>query len=570
MKLIWHGFRKDLRHCRFMLFVWLALAAGQGAMMGVNTATANMPKTMMFAMVSFLIPLLQYLTLLVIVPLLVQADAPLGTTAFWYTRPVSRAQVLIGKLLFIVLVLVLPPLIAELLVLRFNGALANHLTLAGAEIVIKQLRFIMVVAALAAVTRRFAHFALVSACILVAYFPLLWLTGWFVRLLYPSLKSAFSADDWIALMPARSVVKYLILIVFGSAVFVHQYLRRHLRASLAIAAVAVVLHLSCSLVWQWNFLKPPNVARSATVKFAEENVKVTPVANSLTRIDLPAFVGSGMKVFGCEFEIGGIPPGAFVQMKSVSRLRLDYPGSGTVKGIAPAGNMAFSAQMKGPKTNVPPAYVRELLGVEPMAQESHEVATWTPLMLVPGEKFEQHHSESGVFTATANLVASSYAVGGEMQLAAGSHYATAGQDVTILEVLEKDASISVIIRERKLNLMLDRNELSVPWPFNMIQAQAANADDYVLVNKRNWEMLLPDTDGMADVASLVSSMLPRRLKILTKTLTFSRADINPDVSPLDKAWLADAVLLRIENKRLCTFHRDLRLEDLVLADAELQ
>jgi len=566
MKMIWHCCRKDLRHYRLLLVLWLALAVVQAAVVGVNTASANVVKTMLFTMVSFLIPLLQYVAMLIIVPLVIQAETPVGTTAFWYTRPLSRGHVLASKVLFIATVLILPPLVAELLVLGFNGAASRHLILAGVEIVIKQLRFVMVVAALAALTRRFAHFALVSACVVVGYFLLL-IATWAVNVFVQALCRPISPEEMIALAPSRNLVQYVVLTVSGSGVLVHQYMTRRLRGSVVIAAAAVVLYFGCRNFWRWGFLEARDATTTAVTEFSDEPITVATTADSLSRVDLPAFTGSSMKIVGCQMDVGDVPPGAFVELKGFGNLRLEYPGKGAVKGIAPGTNMAFTTPgMQAPKTSVPPSYVRQLLGVDPMSQQSRDMTIAAQLMMVPADKFRQHQNDPGLFTATASFVANSYEIAANLPLTPGSSYEAAGDDMTILEVLREEGAISVIIRERQLNLMLDGNMRSVPFPFNMMPT--AKKVDYVLVNQRTWELLLPDTDMMAGVSNMYSNMIPRRLKIFTKSLTFSRDGGAADAAAMDDNWLADTVLLRIEKKQLGVFSRPLRIENLVLAEAK--
>ena len=148
-------FEKDLLRLRFIFLVWLLLIIAQAALGigGINIA-AEFPEFQMFLpLLTKFISLLQGILIMIMVPLIIQEDSIVGTTAFWFTRPISRKGLLITKVGFILLFLILLPSITELIVLAANKITWHHIGLAIPEILIEKLKFIILFDEVAVVTQ---------------------------------------------------------------------------------------------------------------------------------------------------------------------------------------------------------------------------------------------------------------------------------------------------------------------------------------------------------------------------------------------------------------------------------
>ena len=105
MSLVTHIFRKDVRHLRWLLVGWFLLVALQTGLMASGAAAWNNDAALQMAlqMLGWLVPFLKWILLIVLIPLLIQDEPLTGHTAFWFTRPIGRADLLKSKALFLAL-----------------------------------------------------------------------------------------------------------------------------------------------------------------------------------------------------------------------------------------------------------------------------------------------------------------------------------------------------------------------------------------------------------------------------------------------------------------------------------
>ncbi len=123
MNLVMHCLKKDLRYLRHLLVLWFVLLLVNSLLMrsGLDRLIMSDEGIEVLASAYVLLYILQQILQIVIICQLVQADSVAGTTAFWLTRPISRKELLLSKLLFVLLILVLPSLLAEAIVFWING-----------------------------------------------------------------------------------------------------------------------------------------------------------------------------------------------------------------------------------------------------------------------------------------------------------------------------------------------------------------------------------------------------------------------------------------------------------------
>ena len=108
MNLIWQIVRKDLHRFRFVLLGWVLLMAGKYLFFATISGVFGHPSVYwlsqfepgtLFSYMSFIVlGLIAYF----LVAALVFEDPPAGADPFWITRPISGAQLLTAKFLFVV------------------------------------------------------------------------------------------------------------------------------------------------------------------------------------------------------------------------------------------------------------------------------------------------------------------------------------------------------------------------------------------------------------------------------------------------------------------------------------
>ena len=165
-----HIFKKDLRHTRILMSLWLAMVLVQFSLVAIGVNPSDHVMQAVYAAVGYLMPMLTALVVIVIIPLVVHGEPLVGTTAFWFTRPVDRPALLCAKA-FYALSLVSVPLVVELIILAVNGATLRQLALAFPEILMGSLSLVLAVAVLAALTPKILKMTAQRTPGVVIHFP---------------------------------------------------------------------------------------------------------------------------------------------------------------------------------------------------------------------------------------------------------------------------------------------------------------------------------------------------------------------------------------------------------------
>ncbi len=221
MNLLSHQFRKDCFRLRVPIALWLLLVLLRAALITPGLVEPGEDASLvLYRIFTTLVPFLQNILLLVMVPLLIHEEPLVGTTAFWFTRPIDGWLLLRSKMLFIAVVFILAPLLTEIGILAIHGASARQLALAGPEILLEDLKYFSYVVVLAALTLTFARYALLGSSILIGYY----LVGIVVSLLhlYVDLPRFLLGTQGSSLGDSRYVASTLALIAFAVMVLAYQ------------------------------------------------------------------------------------------------------------------------------------------------------------------------------------------------------------------------------------------------------------------------------------------------------------------------------------------------------------
>jgi len=553
MNLAFHLLKKDIRRTRVMLSVWLVLVVLQCALIGAGINPGDRVKQAIFTGIAVLVPLFQLLMLVVVIPLVVQEEPLVGTTAFWFTRPISRFALLKSKALFVLGVLVLPPLVAEIVVLAANGATLHDLFLAAPEIVLQQLAFIFEVAILAAVTANFGRFAVLGVVVLVAALLLRMGIFWFGLLLHPE-NMMNQAQDF-SLTQSRSVVCALLTVLAGGAVIAHQYLTRNTMRTAAGAILVMAAFFTVQSCWPWDFLKPQEVTVCRDANFNAGAVKIS-LALDVTASDEMNIRGHGpsRKSIQSQIETPGVPKGYIVEVKSVNPHLNSQPDGSPVE-VSKAQTSYCGGE--------PDAEAIELaLGGTPVVNGRNYGRSYysTPLFTIDADTYNKNAAQPFKFTADIDLVASRYVVTAEMPLVKGSRYDQGSEHVVVTDVLQQPDGLDLVLQQRKLNLLFAPRADQAP-------EMALNRRNviYVLLNKKRREAVVQKQGDFGAFAFHPSST---RLVNQPVRLSFgadpNRSQPTPD---LTREWLADAVLERLELTRAASFSKQLVVDQFKLAGA---
>lgn len=541
MNPVTHVLKKDVRHSRVLLAVWLLLVVLQFVLIGSGASPGDRLMQALYSTLSTLVPLFQALVLIVIIPHVVQDEPLVGTTAFWFTRPISRGALLESKTLFALVVLLIPPLIAEVIVLAANGATGHDIALAVPEIVMQQLALILDVAVLAVVTSNFGRFAVLGAVVVVAMILLQLAIFWTTLFWHPENMLA----GHYSLTQSRSVAGSALTILLAGALIAHQYLTRRTKRTVAGMFIALALVLATQTFWPWDFLTHPVVVAN------DPNFNAAPIKVSLggyvNSSDVMTMRGQGApaKNISAQLDTEGAPKGYILEPKDV-RPRLTLPDGRSIE-VQKAQNTYFSR----PNSEA----LEYALGGTPIVNASDYFNNInTSLFTVDAETYQKYVDVPLKLSADIDFVASRYVLAAEMPLEKGARYDHGSEHDVITDVLHQPAGVDIVLRERALHLLFKSAD-EPSWQ------QAVLGSDkivYLLLNKKRGEAVLQKQENNMNIDFGMGS---QRLVNKPVRLSFGQSPNNGQVTPdLTPEWLADATLVRLELTPSATFSKELTVD----------
>jgi hypothetical protein len=333
MNIITHMFKKDLMRLKYLLVVWFLLILAQSALGigGNNIAAEVFEFQMILPLLTKLIGFLQGLMVIVIIPLIIQDDSLVGTTAFWFTRPISRKGLLLSKSCMISAILIMPLLLAELFVLSANGATAYHLLLVVPEVLIEELAFIVPFVILAAMTSKFSRYALVGIVVFAAL-AVVSICRSVIPMFLPELRKYVVNIELYknpSLELSFGVAKDLYVFLIGSILIAHQFLTRHTTKTIKYLVVAFLAMTCLTQLWSWDFLEAVSVVQSTpaisdrlTVDFDTKHLIVSDEMRHSKKDVREKSISSRQRV-------KGLPAGCFAISKGTKDVQMKYP-DGTI------------------------------------------------------------------------------------------------------------------------------------------------------------------------------------------------------------------------------------------------
>jgi ABC-type transport system involved in multi-copper enzyme maturation permease subunit len=553
MNIVTHILKKDIRRERVLLAVWLLLLVLQFVLIGSSINPGDLLMQAVYRVLSVLVPLFQALVLIVVIPHMIQEEPLVGTTAFWFTRPISRGTLLKSKTLFALLVLALPPLVAEIIVLAANGATGHDLCLAAPEIVMEQLAFIVCVAILAVITPNFGRFAVLGAVVLVAMILLLY--GVQLSRLYFRPERYIDPATRFSLTKSRGVAGEVLMIVVAGTLIAHQYLTRKTTRTIAGAVIGVALVLTAQSFWPWDFLKPKPLPGNDP-NFDAGALKVS-LIGKITTSDVVTLRGqeAPSKNIMARVQMVGIPKGYVVQDQGVDP-HLVLPG-GTALDMIPAG-----------------AKLSLYAGNQPDNDALESALGGTPIVNAHGYSFNNNGDEISLFTLDSNtynkyaavplkfsarvdFIAFKYVLTAEMPLAKGSRYDHGSEHVVITDVLNEPGGVDILLRERNLNLLFDIKN----------NRRDRGLVVYLLLNKKRGEAVAVKQYSSTSF-NVQTGLSSQRLVNRPVRLSFGPVQNRTEMAPpLTPEWLADATLERLELTPVAEFSKELTVDKLMMNGA---
>jgi hypothetical protein len=538
--MIFHLFRTDLRRTGVLFTAWLMLVGLQAGLIATTAHPGDQMMGLAYLTLSLLVPFFQLLVLIVLIPQIVQEEPLVGTTAFWFTRPIRRVTLLQSKVLFAAVLIVLP-LLAELALMIVNGVTAHDLALAVPEIILAEASAITVIAVIAALTPNFGRFAAAGAIFLVVSILFGLLLGW-LRII--SQTETLASD--FNLLKSRQVANQILILLGGGAVLLNQYLTRKTVRSIIAACVIALLSLTISGFWPWNFLVPnPPPAGLGPVNPAAIKLSLSN-ASSRDMLSL-RLMATPLKDLDGFLELSGLPPGVFAANPKV-HAHLSKADGTLIPILAPDPNFGIVG-------SPPDADSMEyaLDGV-PIVNAGARSGSSVSLFTIPADVFHQYASQPLNFSAEIDFTASRYEIVAVLPLVRGARYDHGSEHEMITDVLRQADGVNVVLSQHTLHLLFDPTAES---PVAGIAIAARNeATVYLLRNRKRHQALLIKHAMRMDLTRVLT--LQRRVVNQLLNLEFG-SEPNFITPTLDNAWLADAELVRLQRIPLGMFTKPVAL-----------
>ena len=260
MKVIALLLRKDLRLNRLGVAVWMAVLVAEVlfTLSGLDNRMIDHGGFRPWDVGATALTVAHLALLFVVLVGAVQADAPTSPTAFWATRPLGRWPVLGSKVVFAVVVVALPWLLANVFILMGRGITLVDAVCNLPEVVLVEAVVILPVLVIGALTTQLPR-ALLA---LVGLIALMWAGAMLILLspLHTVAERAFEPGRG----PVANAVAGLVTLAMAAAALTATY-RRRPRSATALVVVAVPLALGALYLWPWAADQSPRPPLPASV-----------------------------------------------------------------------------------------------------------------------------------------------------------------------------------------------------------------------------------------------------------------------------------------------------------------
>jgi len=483
VNLVIHNLKKDMRYLRLLLVLWFLLLLVNSLLLrsGLDRLIASDEGIEVFATAYVLLYVLQQILQIVIVCQLVQADALAGTTAFWLTRPISRKRLLLSNSLFVLLMLVLPSLLAEVIVLWVNGISASYMLSALPEEVILQTALFLVPSMLvAALTPNLARLVVAGLASVTAFF----------LIHYAVLASVMSfgagsrrqpvgvfPGQWPRIFPTSPsgmLVSAMLMIGLGATVIVYQYLKRRTVNSTTGATLGMCLVSATVNFWSWD-LRTFSEGLPARSGLNPESVKLVVTREPKAR-GVRRDVGKLTILGRCELQ--GLPHNFFLVLTGVkATLRLS-------DGKVVSSSSDYPFWLFGEDFQLE----KEIKVLnEPSPGFEPGMSRMLPLLSVDAETFQNYQGTPGTYTSEARLDVYQRLTS-SLPLKAGSRYKGDPGETTLLSIVPHEGTfLTALSSSKRDGFVVTLRESGVrQWLQRTLPAPAS----YVLRNRTRKEALL--------------------------------------------------------------------------------
>lgn len=554
MNTTFHIFKKDLFSTRYLLALWALIVLAQIVLVGLAgspadySAPTDYMRQLIFSSLAVLLPVLQTILLIVLIPFVVQAEPLVGTTAFWMTRPISSRRLLAAKSLYGAILLVIP-LFVQLIVLRANDATWSDLALATPQVLMAQGFLILGAALLSSVTRNFGYYAVAAALLVVVALVAGWIFFVFGIASEVSNSAMLSRIRRLSLVNSITLASSAIGLVSYAGLIVFQYATRRAGLVIILAFVATLLAASSKYFWTWDFLR----SRAAIASFAEKDVQVRMQGAGMQAASSARGEGSKGQIVSTLLQPTGLPEGTVLDYEEAD-VTLQ---TGTVEKIKTSSTFQTSFDLN-PRKYI----VQGIFGSLRLQNKVDRSFDSVELFKISDQLAEKYRNTPLRLSANLHLRVWQYRRLCTLPLKQGATWSSGVHRLVVTDIREFREDQMVTLQERRLDLLLRPSEGFQA----LIGVSDFQSAVYVLVNAKRGEAIVSKSDLSPDLFRNSSVLVNRSIM-----LRFGPEDARPGarLPELTSAWLADAELVRFDLHPIAALTRKIEQEDFKLPEGPI-
>lgn len=526
---ILHLMRKDLWEHRSWYGLFLGLAAARGLLVGsgIDAHVSNQTLLTSLTLGYVVLTVLHGALMAALTVQLVQGDRLVGTTAFWLTRPVRRADLVVAKIAGAFVALVVVPVLLGVLVMVVNDISWRDATIAAAEDAGVRLSVVLPVMALASVTADLGGFVLSAVAALVAGLTVEAVFQWGpLTTAWRSIESAYSA----------TIVVAAVLVAGMGAAFAHQVARRRRRLTAVLLCVIGLAGLLVAHRWKTDFVSPAGGVEAGWLEPSKVSMTLTPTPPG----ELRRLPGVHPWKVQASFAFAGVPPSvalAPVQLNSVAV----FPDGRkvTTGGPSPGGALPWRALWRAHVYGRPAIEsllggVRLLIPPEVPREEATRL-----LASLTDEDVREYARQAVRFDVEATLGAVGYRIGSVLPLDGRAAGAAGGERFRILSATCTEGTCTVVVRDATTSFLMDYGR----------QSRVV----FILVNTHRHQALMVSERTAPRGVPVFGPMpiLTERLMVTHRHLVFEAPKDTPEI--IDTGWQTEAAIAAVEMRDLGTF-----------------
>ena len=263
--------------------------------------------------------------------------------------------------------------------------------------------------------------------------------------------------------------------------------------------------------------------------------------------------------------VDGLSDRQFAILKKMHDAKMEYADGNVLKS-----NYVSTYKLHGYNNAEFMPAIQDVLGDINLVNPFNERSSSTEIFSVDETSLHKHQDQSGTYTVRAELDVYEYEVVLEVPLNNGMKGLSGAEQIVIYDILEKDNTLSVILHEKKINLLFDRRFKKVSRVDMAQNMYSQYSPVYLLVNKEHGEAFLPEVSNNMNINPM-DALGPSRLMTKPKQLFFMDVNgRNEGLPEIDEEWLAGAALVRMNAVLAGTAEVSFRSDDFTLPSEPTQ